>query len=377
MSNKDYYKVLGVARSADTGELKRAFREKARNNHPDKIKDLPEDEKERRIELMYEVNEAYEVLSDADKRKEYDRFGREGYTKHSREGTPRGSGASTTQAQRKSEAYENMFDAWFGENGISGEKGVFSRTGGSFNEGSNIFGSAFKRKDDDYFLIPENDWGLLVALKKAYESKEDGKWRVKKAESEERDYVPDEIYSVKRENGQVYVFRKIVDWRDKWDREKGIKVREEGSYTKIEKTMSPTTFLGEYYLTGKGKDRLEMVSFDIPYNFGEYLDAMKSLAHKFAKKTKNGSNNYDVAVELAIINRYTNVYAKKVRVEGSLLWADDKNREWVKKISFENFWGKMEQSEVSVTQVEGANIKKEAESKVASERAKHGDNPEG
>lgn len=70
MDYKDYYQILGVSRSADEKEIKRSFRKLAQQYHPDKN---PGDvEAERKFK---EINEAYTVLSDADKRKKYDRFG--------------------------------------------------------------------------------------------------------------------------------------------------------------------------------------------------------------------------------------------------------------------------------------------------------------
>ena len=72
MSKRDYYEVLGVAREASDADLKRAFRELARRYHPDKNKDDGADERFR------EVQEAYAVLSDAQKRAQYDRWGHEG-----------------------------------------------------------------------------------------------------------------------------------------------------------------------------------------------------------------------------------------------------------------------------------------------------------
>lgn len=67
---KDYYAILGVDRSADQKEIKRAFRKKARESHPDVNRDNPAAEAQ-----FKDVNEAYEVLSDTDKRAMYDRYG--------------------------------------------------------------------------------------------------------------------------------------------------------------------------------------------------------------------------------------------------------------------------------------------------------------
>jgi curved DNA-binding protein len=70
MEYKDYYQSLGVAKDADNDAIKRAYRKLARQFHPDMN---PGDKKAE--ERFKEVNEAYEVLSDADKRQKYDQFG--------------------------------------------------------------------------------------------------------------------------------------------------------------------------------------------------------------------------------------------------------------------------------------------------------------
>jgi curved DNA-binding protein len=70
MEYKDYYKVLGVDRDADEQEIKRAYRKLALKYHPDKNPD--DDSAEERFK---EINEAYEVLGDPDKRAKYDRLG--------------------------------------------------------------------------------------------------------------------------------------------------------------------------------------------------------------------------------------------------------------------------------------------------------------
>jgi curved DNA-binding protein len=66
---QDYYKILGVARAADKSDIKKAYRKLARKYHPDVNMDAGAEEK------FKEVNEAYEVLKDTDKRQAYDRFG--------------------------------------------------------------------------------------------------------------------------------------------------------------------------------------------------------------------------------------------------------------------------------------------------------------
>jgi len=64
---KDYYKVLGVSPQADEKEIKSAYRKLAKKYHPDAVRDNPE-----LTEKMYEIQAAYEVLGDDEKRKRYD-----------------------------------------------------------------------------------------------------------------------------------------------------------------------------------------------------------------------------------------------------------------------------------------------------------------
>lgn len=73
MAKRDYYEVLGVSRNADDAEIKKAYRKLALKFHPDKNPDDKEAE-----EKFKEAAEAYEVLSDATKRRNYDQFGHDG-----------------------------------------------------------------------------------------------------------------------------------------------------------------------------------------------------------------------------------------------------------------------------------------------------------
>ena len=70
MPTKDFYEVLGVSRSASADDIKRAYRTLARKHHPDVSENKSEAE-----HRFKEINEAYEVLSDPQKRAQYDRFG--------------------------------------------------------------------------------------------------------------------------------------------------------------------------------------------------------------------------------------------------------------------------------------------------------------
>lgn len=73
MSKQDYYEILGVSKTASNDEVKSAYRKLAMQHHPDRNPDNKESE-----EKLKEATEAYEVLSDANKRSRYDQFGHQG-----------------------------------------------------------------------------------------------------------------------------------------------------------------------------------------------------------------------------------------------------------------------------------------------------------
>lgn len=70
LAAKDYYKILGVSKNGSAKEIKKAYYQLAKKYHPDTNKDDPNASKK-----FQEVSEAYEILSDDTKRKEYDTFG--------------------------------------------------------------------------------------------------------------------------------------------------------------------------------------------------------------------------------------------------------------------------------------------------------------
>lgn len=75
MTKRDYYEILGVSRDATEEEIKKAYRRLALQYHPDRA---PEDKKKEYEEKFKEISEAYAVLSDKEKRAQYDRFGHSG-----------------------------------------------------------------------------------------------------------------------------------------------------------------------------------------------------------------------------------------------------------------------------------------------------------
>src|SRR5262245_37095819 len=103
MAKRDYYEVLGVDRGASEGQIKKAFRKLARELHPDVNAHDPEAE-----ERFKEATEAYEVLSDAQRRETYDLFGHEGLRSG---GCNPGAGFGGIQ---------DIFEAFFGADAFGG-----------------------------------------------------------------------------------------------------------------------------------------------------------------------------------------------------------------------------------------------------------------
>ncbi|MFU8880748.1 MAG: molecular chaperone DnaJ [Rhodobacterales bacterium] len=123
MAKRDYYDVLGLARGASADEIKKAYRSKAKELHPDRNADNPEAESQ-----FKEANEAYEVLKDAEKKAAYDRYGHAAF-----EGGMGNSGARPgayggNQGDFAS-AFSDVFDDLFGDfmGGRGGGRGRAAR----------------------------------------------------------------------------------------------------------------------------------------------------------------------------------------------------------------------------------------------------------
>ncbi len=122
MDYKDYYKALGVSKHANADEVKKAFRKQALKYHPDVN---PGDKKAE--EKFKEINEAYEVLSDADKRRKYDTLGpnwQEQFGFRSGAGR-RGAGFSGSAAGFESPSnFSDFFEILFGRSAAGGSGGT-------------------------------------------------------------------------------------------------------------------------------------------------------------------------------------------------------------------------------------------------------------
>jgi len=141
MEYRDYYKVLGVARTATADEIKKAYRRLARKFHPDVSKEANAEQK------FKEMQEAYEVLKDPEKRAAYDQLGSEWKSGQQfrpppdwgsgfefrggpRQGRAGQGGARTEEEYEAAEGFSDFFSSLFGDRGFAGGGGSpFSGSG--------------------------------------------------------------------------------------------------------------------------------------------------------------------------------------------------------------------------------------------------------
>ncbi|MEQ9672893.1 MAG: molecular chaperone DnaJ, partial [Roseovarius indicus] len=109
MSKRDYYEVLGLSKGASAEEIKKAYRTKAKELHPDRNKDNPNSEK-----AFKEAGEAYDVLKDPEKKAAYDRFGHAAFDGGMGGGGRPGGMGGAGQGDFAS-AFSDVFDDLFGD----------------------------------------------------------------------------------------------------------------------------------------------------------------------------------------------------------------------------------------------------------------------
>src|SRR5437764_10134271 len=158
MEYKDYYKVLNVSRGASADEIKKAFRKLARKYHPDVN---PGDKK---AELRFkEINEAYEVLSDPDKRKKYDTLGPNWQEQF-----------GPSFSERRTYQYRNggrsIFDDDLTGAGTSGCSEFFEALFGRANAGAGTTGSRTTHTDTRKSAGENIEQPVDVTLQEAYVS---------------------------------------------------------------------------------------------------------------------------------------------------------------------------------------------------------------
>lgn len=143
MEYKDYYKILGVSRDATQEEIKRAYRRLAKKYHPDANPGDKEAEQK-----FKEINEAYQVLGDEEKRKKYDAFGQYYDFQNGMNFDPSDFGWQRRTYTTGGSGFSDFFEMLFGENGLDLDSIFegFARQGGPFSFSRRFYNTAAAHK---------------------------------------------------------------------------------------------------------------------------------------------------------------------------------------------------------------------------------------
>jgi len=291
--NRSFYEILGVPKSAKDIEIKAAFRKLALKYHPDRN---PGDKTAE--EKFKEANGAYQVLSDDIKRFRYDQ-----------------------EVEYRSRSMEPGMGGWSAPNWGGPNVGQYYNQA-AYNQPPQqpkrevkIEPEPVKQKETK-FLIPENDIGLLAALVEANRSKVDGFWVVKN--SGIRSDVPDDVYQVVKHEGNIHIYRKISDLRDRNRRNNAMFLYEEGSKSKIQSSVDPNGWMHEHYLYGDGNSRLSEPKL-MPENSRLYFMALRELAKKI-EAAETAFNVHQIKKEINISQErdYINSFADQRRVHETI-----------------------------------------------------------
>lgn len=133
-SNTDYYNILGVSENADSMQIRKAYKEKVKQYHPDAHKNLSDSEKNKMEDMFRKVTNAYETLSNEEKRKDYDQLRKSEQTKKENNSFSKYKNNSKTN-------YYNVFGG--GDNIFGGGDNIFSG-------GDSIFNSSFTNTGNNY-----------------------------------------------------------------------------------------------------------------------------------------------------------------------------------------------------------------------------------
>lgn len=204
---RDYYDILGVPKNASQDDLKKAFRKLARTYHPD-VNNVADAE-----DTFKEINEAYQVLSDDNRRAAYDRLGHQGY--HESDASSSGE-ENLSHSRDPLGGYARMFAAAMGYNQTGSGTSSPSYTPTEMPYSTNSPASNGRPKS---IQLGVNDMMFVASMSKILSDKykeEEGVFMIPKSPHEDRSWMPDFVWKVERyvDDGRMHtrVSRTVYDW---------------------------------------------------------------------------------------------------------------------------------------------------------------------